>query len=66
MSKARASGRNYSEWDRLVDEWMSSGEKQGEFAEAHGINPKTFQGRVSQSRKRRGLSWGRKESYAVH
>ena len=62
MSKSRAPGRKHSEWDRLVDEWLSSGEKQGKFAEAHGINPKTFQGRVSQSRKRRGLGWGRKES----
>jgi len=56
MSEKRAAQRSYAEWDRLVDEWSASGEKQGKFAEAHGIKPKTFQGRVCQSRKRRGLT----------
>lgn len=56
MLEKRSAQRSYAEWDRLVDEWLASGEKQGKFAEAHGINPKTFQGRVCQSRKRRGLT----------
>ena len=56
MSEKRAAQRSYAGWDRLVDEWLRSGEKQGKFAAAHGINPKTFQGRVCQSRKRRGLT----------
>lgn len=55
MSKKRALGRSPAEWDRLVDEWVSSGRTQGEFAEANGINAKTFQGRIWRSRKRRGL-----------
>ena len=55
MSEKQSAQRSYAEWDQLVDEWLASGEKQGKFAEAHGINPKTFQGRVYQSRKRRGL-----------
>ena len=56
MSKKRAAQRSYAEWDHLVDEWKASGRRQGEFAEAHGINPKTFQGHVWRSRKRRGLA----------
>ena len=56
MSENRAMPRSYAEWDQLVDEWLSSGEKQAKFAEAHGINTRTFQGRVYQSRKRRGLT----------
>jgi len=56
MSQKRAGQRSYAEWDRLVDEWSTSGERQDKFAEAHGINPKTFQGHVWRSRKRRGLS----------
>jgi hypothetical protein len=55
MSKNRATGRSPAEWDCLVDEWVSSGRTQIEFAEAHGINAKTFQGRIWRSRKRRGL-----------
>ena len=54
MSQKRASERRYAEWDRLVDEWSESGQTQKEFAEAHGIKAKTFQGRVWRSRKRRG------------
>ena len=56
MSKKRGAERSWAEWDRLVDEWSSSGQKQGEFSLAHGINPKTFQGHVWRSRKRRGLT----------
>jgi hypothetical protein len=56
MSKEHASTRSNAEWDRLVDEWLTSGEKQKEFVKARGINLKTFQGRVCRSRKRRGLS----------
>jgi transposase-like protein len=56
MSKKRAARRSYAEWDRLVDEWSASGESQEKFAEAHGINPRTFQGWVWRSRKRRGLT----------
>ena len=56
MSGKRAAGRSFAEWDSLVDEWKSSGQTQYEFAKAHGINPKTFQGRVWRSRKRRGLT----------
>jgi hypothetical protein len=61
MTQERAAARSYAEWDRLVDEWLASGEKQEEFSKSHGINPKTFQGRVCQSRKRRGLSSKSKE-----
>ena len=56
MSKKHAAQRSYAEWDRLVDEWRASGQTQGAFATAHGINAKTFQGRVWRSRKRRGLA----------
>jgi hypothetical protein len=56
MSKQRAARRKNAQWDRLVDEWSASGQTQIEFAKAHGINPKTFQGRVWRSRKRRGLT----------
>ncbi len=56
MSKQRAARREYAQWDRLVDEWNESGQNQTEFAKAHGINPRTFQGRVWRSRKRRGLA----------
>lgn len=56
MSKKRAAQRSWAEWDRLVDEWSESGQKQNEFAKARGINPKTFQGRVWRSRRRRGLA----------
>jgi transposase-like protein len=55
MSQKRASQRSYAEWDRLVDEWGESGQTQKEFAEAHGINAKTFQGRVWRSQRRRGF-----------
>ena len=61
MSKERAPARSYAEWDRLVDEWALSGETQEKFAQSHGINPRTFQGRVWKSRKRRGLSRKSKE-----
>jgi hypothetical protein len=56
MSKQHAAGRSLAEWDSLVDEWSSSGQLQNEFASVHGINPKTFQGHVWRSRKRRGLT----------
>ncbi len=56
MLKKRAAKRSHGEWDRLVDEWRASGQTQEEFAQARGINPKTFQGRVWQSRRRRGLA----------
>jgi hypothetical protein len=56
MSKQRAARLKYAQWDRFVDEWSTSGQTQIAFAKAHGINPKTFQGRVWRSRKRRGLS----------
>ena len=56
MSRKRAAGRSLAQWDCLVDEWRSSGQTQDEFARVHGINPKTFQGRVWRSRKRRGLT----------
>jgi hypothetical protein len=56
MSRERAAGRSLAQWDCLVDEWRSSGQTKDEFAKARGINPKTFQGRVWQSRKRRGLT----------
>jgi hypothetical protein len=56
MSKNRAEQRSLSEWDRLVDEWSTSGEKQEAFAISRGINPRTFQGRVWRSRKRRGMT----------
>ncbi len=55
MSKKRVAKRSYAEWDLLVDEWGVSGLTQSEFAKAHGINPRTFQGRVWKSRKRRGI-----------
>lgn len=55
MSKKRAAQRSCAEWDRLVDEWRTSGQRQQVFAKAHGINPKTFQGHVWRSRKRRGI-----------
>jgi hypothetical protein len=61
MSKQRAAGRSPAEWDRLVDEWSSSKEKQEVFAVSYGINPRTFQGRVWKSRKRRGLTVKDKE-----
>ncbi len=56
MSKKRAARRSFAEWDRLVDEWSVSGQTRSHFAEARGINLKTFQGRVWQSRKRRGIA----------
>lgn len=56
MSKKRAAKRSYVEWDRLAEEWQASGQTQSAFAKAHGINPKTFQGRVWRSRKRRELA----------
>jgi len=56
MSKQRAARRKHAQWDHLVDEWSASGQTQTEFAKARGINPKTFQGRVWRSRKRRGLT----------
>ena len=56
MSKKRAGWQSLAEWDRLVDEWNASGQTQSGFAIAHGINPKTFQGWVWRSRKRRGLA----------
>jgi hypothetical protein len=62
MSKQRAAGRSLAEWDSLVDEWSLSGQLQNEFALVHGINPKTFQGHVWRSRKRRGLTVKRKGS----
>lgn len=55
MSKKRAAQRSYAEWDRLVDEWSESGQRQDEFAKRHGINSRTFQGHVWRSRQRRGL-----------
>ena len=55
MSKKRAARRSFAEWDRLVDEWSESGQTRSQFAEACGISPKTFQGRVWQSRRRRGV-----------
>jgi hypothetical protein len=61
MSKQRAAGRSLAEWDRLVDEWSGSKEKQEAFANSRGINPKTFQGHVWRSRKRRGLTAKSKE-----
>jgi hypothetical protein len=62
MSKKRAAGRSLAEWDRLVDEWSASGEKQESFAISRGINPRTFQGKVWRSRKRRGLTVKGKEA----
>jgi len=56
MLKKRAAQRSYAEWDRLVDEWSMSGQTRNQFAQAHGINPKTFQGRVWRSHKSRGIS----------
>ena len=56
MSRKRAAGRSPAEWDRLVDEWKSSGQTQAEFAAAQGINPNTFQGRVWRSNRRRGAA----------
>jgi len=54
MSRQGAAGRSRAEWERLVDEWKSSEQTQAAFAEAHGINAKTFQGRVWRSNRRRG------------
>jgi len=56
MSKKRAARRSYAEWDRLVEQWRVSGQTQSQFAQAYGINPRTFQGKVWRSRKRRGVS----------
>ena len=56
LLKQRAARRRHAQWDHLVDEWSASEQTQTEFARAHGINPKTFQGRVWRSRKRRGLT----------
>jgi len=56
MSKKRAARRSYAEWDRLVEQWSVSGQTQSQFAQAHGVNPRTFQGKVWRSRKRRGVS----------
>ena len=56
MSRERAAGRSLAEWDCIVDEWRSSGQTKNEFAKAHGINPRTFEGRVWRSSKRRGLT----------
>jgi hypothetical protein len=56
MSRQRAAGRSPGEWDRLVDEWKSSEQTQAAFAAAHGINAKTFQGRVWRSNRRRGYA----------
>lgn len=56
MSKARAARRSHADWDRLVDKWAASGQTQKEFAQARGVNPKTFQGQVWRSRRRRGLA----------
>ena len=55
MEGKRAAQRSQTEWDRLVDSWSTSGQTQAEFARIHGINPRTFQGRVWKSRKRRGI-----------
>ena len=56
MSKKRAARRSYAEWDRLVEQWSVSGQTQSQFAQAHGVNPRTFQGKVWRSRRRRGVS----------
>jgi hypothetical protein len=56
MSKDRAVRRSYTQWDGLVDEWLESGQTQQRFCLSHEINPKTFQGQVWRSRKRRGIS----------
>ena len=56
MSKKQTARRSLAEWDRLVDEWKSSGQTQAEYAAAHGINAKTFQGRVWRSNRRRDLA----------
>lgn len=56
MSRQRAAQRSNAEWDRLVDEWIASGKKQQQYSVEKGINPKTFQGQVCRSRKRRGIS----------
>jgi len=56
MSKQRAAQRSSLEWDWLVDEWIGSGKTQQQYCLEKGINPTTFQGRVCQSRKRRGIS----------
>ena len=56
MVKKRAAQRSDAEWDRLVDEWGSSGQKQSDFAAERGINPSTFQRHVWESRKRRSLT----------
>lgn len=56
MSMKRAAERSLAEWECLVEEWRSSGQTQAGFAKAHGINPRTFQGRVWKSRKRQSLA----------
>ena len=55
MSEKRSRRRSDAEWDRLVDEWLSSGKPQPEFAKRLGIKPTTFQKGAWKSRKRRGL-----------
>jgi len=56
MSMKRATERSLAEWEGLVDEWRSSGQTQAGFARSHGINPRTFQGRVWKSQKMQGLA----------
>jgi hypothetical protein len=55
LKSERSEKRSDGEWERLLAEWRKSGQTQSGFARAHGVNPRTFQGRVYRSRKQRGM-----------
>ena len=56
MTENRSARRSDADWDKLVDEWMESGQRQASFAVARGIRATTFQKAAWKSRGRRGLS----------